>query len=152
MRFPRVGHTTKVMGNCLLTASSMDDMCVVGDLAGLDEGINALETCSRLAYHAPEGVGGARQEGDGGGDLRKRLHGCSAGGLACAGGVGECDEERNEAEVADIRRCREVNGVVCRDQNIDFSLDRYRTFWRANEGLREAGSGVEEAKGGCVEW
>ena len=49
---------------CLvLTASSVNDVTVAGGRAFVDNGIKTGERSARVAWHAPEGVGGAGQQG-----------------------------------------------------------------------------------------
>jgi hypothetical protein len=50
----------------VLTASTVDGVGVAGGGALVDNGIQTSERSARVAGHAPEGVGGARQQSCGG--------------------------------------------------------------------------------------
>lgn len=59
----------------VLTASSVDSVCVAPYFAWADDGIDTGETSARVAIHAPEGVDGSRENGGGCRECDNRFHG-----------------------------------------------------------------------------
>lgn len=53
----------------------MNDVRMIGDFVRLNKRIKTCKTGSRVAFHAPESVDSAREEGHGGRDSCSRLHG-----------------------------------------------------------------------------
>jgi hypothetical protein len=58
----------------VLTASSVDDVTVAGGDALVDNGVKTCERSARVTWHAPESVGGASEQGRGGGKGGDGLH------------------------------------------------------------------------------
>jgi hypothetical protein len=68
----------------VLTASTVDDVAVTGSDSRVDDGIKTREGSAREAWHAPESVGGAGQQGHG---RREGCDGLHRSGRSCVCGV-----------------------------------------------------------------